>query len=146
MKTQERRTARRVPIKVLVKCLPPGLPATRNGHETLGWNMWASNLGDDGVGLHWSKSWATMNCLHCLKQSTAKLPRTSDKCVCNPPHQTFKTGQRVHVEGLVYSEKGAHSMIGRIQWVRPSTNGRSCDIGIAITSRDHRSFFKALMD
>ena len=58
MKKSDRRTARRFPIRVLVNCLPPGTPRKRNGHAAHGWEMWAQDLGDDGVGLQWSSAWA----------------------------------------------------------------------------------------
>ena len=58
MKKSDRRTARRFPIRVLVNCLPPGTPRKRNGHAAHGWEMWAQDLGDDGVGLMWSRDWA----------------------------------------------------------------------------------------
>src|SRR5258708_29851236 len=54
----ERRRDKRFPIRVLVNCLPPGTARKRNGHAAQGWEMWAKDLGDNGVRLQWSLAWA----------------------------------------------------------------------------------------
>jgi hypothetical protein len=146
MKDKDRRVARRSPIRVLVNCLPPGTPSRRNGHPSKGWEMWAQDIADDGVGLQWSSTWATARCAHCqgmLSGGSRRIVR-DDVCECNPPNEKLKKGQKVRLDGLIYTEKGSKSMQGRIQWVRPAKNGRTCEFGVHITSPNHRRFFKAL--
>ena len=143
MKASERRQTKRVPIRILVKCVPPGSPEKRNGHSTRGWAMWAHNIADDGVGLRWSKEWATQNCPHCLKER-GEIVRGKDICLCTPPADTLKKGQEVQLDDLIYTDKGSKPMRGRIQWVRPSRSGKTYDVGIFITSRDHLEYFRTL--
>ncbi|MFA5976512.1 MAG: hypothetical protein WC859_10175 [Elusimicrobiota bacterium] len=137
---QERREARRFPIRVLVRCLPPGTPLKRNGHDVHGWEMWAKDLAADGVGLQWSRRWAFQRCPRC---SAGLFPQKKKQeiCLCRSPGQLRK-GQIVQLDGLVYNEKGSKPMKGRIQWIRP---GKTVyEVGIAITTPHHRSYFRAL--
>lgn len=143
MKEKERRDVRRVPIKVLVQCLPPGIPAQRNGHPAKGWEMWANNIADDGVGLHWSRQWAVFRCPHCLK-GKSNLSRGREMCLCTPPENFLKKGQEVQLDGLIYTEKGSKPMKGQIRWIRPGRKGNTLDVGVFVTSRDHRSYFRTL--
>src|SRR5690349_10718787 len=105
MKTNERREAKRYPIRVLVRCLPPGTPLKRNGHDVRGWEMWARDLGDDGVGLQWSRAWAVQRCPRC---STSLFPdRNKQKiCLCSSPGDKLRKGQQIQLDGLIYTEKG----------------------------------------
>ena len=119
MKSESRKGTRRNPIRVLVNCLPPGTPSRRNGHASKGWEMWARNIGDDGVGLQWSRQWAAARCAHCLGVLSSRKS-SRDVCECKPPQEKLKKGQKVRLDGLVYTEKGSKSMQGRIQWVRPA--------------------------
>lgn len=146
MKSKDRREARRVPIRVLVKCLPPGLPKKRNGHATRGWEMWARNIADDGVGLQWSKEWAVQRCPQCSIGLSLFRKEKNALCLCTPPHNALKKGQNIELDGLIYTEKGSKPMRGRIRWVRPGKKGNTFEIGVHITSPDHRSFFRALED
>ena len=144
MKSENRKGTRRNPIRVLVNCLPPGTPVKRNGHASKGWEMWARNIGDDGVGLQWSRDWAAARCIHC--QGTLKRRRKdrSEGCECASPSEKLKKGQTVRLDGLIYTDKGSKPMEGRIQWVRPAKNGRTCEFGVHILSPNHRSFFHTL--
>ena len=143
MKEKNRRETRRNSIRVLVNCLPPGTPSRHNGHMSKGWEMWARNIGDDGVGLQWTREWAAARCAHC--QGTLSSRKSSrDVCEGNPPNEKLKKGQKVRLDGLIYTEKGSKSMQGRIQWVRPSKNGRTCEFGVHILTPNHRSFFHTL--
>ncbi len=143
MKEKERRVAHRSSIRVLVNCLPPGIPRRRNGHETRGWEMWARDIADDGVGLQWSSQWASARCAHCLGTLSGRHDNR-EICECIPPNEKLKKGQMVKLDGLVYTEKGSKPMQGRIQWVRPSKSGKTYEFGVHITSPNHRNFFKAL--
>ncbi len=142
---KERRVAKRFPIRVLVNCLPPGTPAKRNGHESRGWEMWAKDMADDGVGLQWSRDWATGRCTVCNGAVTGRRAEPRNNCQCQPPGDVLKKGQEVQLDGLIYTDQGSCPMTGRIQWIRPSRSGRTYEVGVFITSpEDHRSFFKAL--
>jgi hypothetical protein len=144
MTKQDRRGARRFPIRVLVKCLPPGVPRQRNGHSTRGWEMWAQDIADDGVGLQWSKAWAVQRCPSCSIGLALFRKESRRICLCQPPEGSLKKGQKVELDGLIYTEKGSKPMKGRIQWVRPSKKGDTFKIGVHIMSPNHRSFFRAL--
>ncbi len=138
---KERRGSKRVPIKVLVKCLPSGKPFVRNGHETKRWDLWARDIADDGVGLIWSKGWASQNCPHWFDWLSDTQGRT--RCECTHPPKGFQKGQKVLLDGLIYTEKGPKVIKGRIQWIR-GRKENSLHLGIYITSPGHRSYFKAL--
>jgi hypothetical protein len=141
MKDSDRRTTKRFPIRVLVNCLPPGKPRKRNGHAALGWEMWAEDLGDDGVGLRWSLDWANRN----YKPDFRKMDeRAAYRDPAEPPRQLLKKGCPVVLDGLVYNEKGAKPMRGRIQWSKAAKDGRTYEFGVQITTPDRRSYFRAL--
>ncbi len=143
--SQERRDTKRVPIRVLVNCLPAKTPRTRNGHETHGWEMWAKDLGDDGVGLEWSLKWSAGRCPHCIESAKFKArERSHEVCQCVSPAETLKEGEEILLDGLVYDDNGAQPMTGKIQWVRPDKKGRTVEFGIYVTSPNHRSYFKTL--
>jgi hypothetical protein len=142
-KIKEHRRSKRSPIKILVKCLPPGVPVTRNGHVAKGWEMLARDIAHDGVGLRWSLKWAKANCPHCLKGISTLFPER-EVCLCTPPDKALKQGQEVQLDGLIYTEKGSVPMKGRIRWVRPHHKGDIYDVGILVTSRSHRQHFAAL--
>jgi len=141
MKNSERRRAKRFPIRVLVNCLPPGTPRKRNGHAAHGWEMWAQDLGDDGVGLQWSRDWANRSYKFDLRLPDEHPARPN---LSEPPRALLKKGREVVLEGLVYNDKGAKAMRGRIQWARAGKNGRTYEFGVKITSPDRRSYFRAL--
>jgi hypothetical protein len=141
MKKSERRIAKRFPIRVLVNCLPPGLPRKRNGHTSKGWEMWAQDLGDDGVGLQWSSDWANRNYAPDFR---AMDERPSRSTKAEPPRRLLKKGCTVVLEGLVYNDKGARPMRGRVQWAKATKDGRTYEFGVRITSPDRRSYFRAL--
>jgi len=141
MKNSERRTTKRFPIRVLVNCLPPGTPRKRNGHASHGWEMWAQDLGDDGVRLQWSLAWANRNYEPDFRQMDERSARRDP---ANPPIALLKKGCQVVLDGLVYNEKGAKPMSGRIQWARAGNDGRTYEFGVQITSPDRRSYFRAL--
>jgi hypothetical protein len=141
MKESDRRAAKRFPIKVLVNCLPPGMPRKRNGHASQGWEMWAQDLGDDGVRLQWSLEWASRRYIPDFRAMDERPKRRS---LIDPPSPLLKKGSMVVLEGLVYNDKGAKPMKGRIQWAKASKNGRSYEFGVSITSPDRRSYFRAL--
>ena len=144
MKLKNRREAKRFPIRVLVRCTPPGLPSKRNGHETRGWEMWACDIADDGVGLQWSRRWAVQRCPRCSNVFSLSESKRERICLCTPPGDELKEGRQVRLDGLIYSEKGSEPMEGRIQWVRPAKKGGLYQVGVHITSPNHRRFFKAL--
>jgi hypothetical protein len=142
MKNSDRRTTKRFPIRVLVNCLPPGTPRKRNGHTAHGWEMWAEDLGDDGVGLRWSRDWANRNYAPDFRQMDERWSARRD--TADPPRALLKKGRQVVLEGLVYNEKGAKPMRGRIQWAKAAKDGRIYEFGVRITSPDRRSYFRAL--
>jgi len=141
MKDSDRRRAKRFPIRVLVNCLPPGKPRKRNGHAVHGWEMWAQDLGDDGVGLQWSSDWANRRYVIDWKAMEERPARGSP---AEPPRALLKKGCPVVLEGLVYNEKGAKPMRGCIQWARAAKDGRTYEFGVKITSPDRKSYFRAL--
>ena len=145
MTSKNRRETNRSPIKVLVRCLPPGTPVRRNGHLTKGWEMWAFNIADDGVGLRWSRDWSTLNCPHCVKDAGELVPQRG-VCLCTPPDKTLKKNQTVTLDELVYTEKGSVPMKAKIRWIRPHQRGKFCDVGVHVTARNHRSLFRVLED
>jgi len=139
--THEQRQSKRSSIRVLVHCLPPGVPPKRNGHEMPGWEMWARDIADDGVGLRWSRQWAQRN---YVPDFLAMDQRPRRNPASESPSLHLKKGQTIYLDGLVYSEKGSEPMKGRIRWVRATKRGDTVDFGIHITSPNHRAFFKAL--
>jgi len=143
MKTiDERRITQRSPIRVLVKCLPPDVPVRRNGHESHGWEMWARNIADDGVGLRWSREWS--NRRYVLTPKDLDERTRNYESSQKSPSAFLKKGQEVCLDGLIYTEKGSKIMKGRICWVKTAKNGAIFDVGVHITSPNHRSFFKVL--
>lgn len=144
MSKSERREARRFPIRVLVRCLPPGAPVRRNGHDTLGWEMWAKDLGNDGVGLEWSKSWAMQRCPSCSLGISTTDRKKKEICLCSSPEKALKKGQVVKLDGLVYDEKGSKTMKAKIQWIRTAKKGATVEVGAHVIGGNHRSYFKAL--
>jgi len=143
-KDQERRISKRSTIQVLVTCLTPSAgKKKRDAASTNGWEMWARDLADDGVGLRWSRSWAVSRSIQATKTLTR---RSSDYPAydTSSPCKVLKKGMQVKLDGLVYADEGAVPMQGIIQWVRASKDGNTCDFGVAIVSPDHRSFFRAL--
>lgn len=137
----ERRLTRRKPIRVLVQCLPPGSKLKKNGPPTRGWEMWARNIADDGVGLRWIRQWAMRDYDPDFMTIDAKpKSRLSD----SSPAAYIKKGHDITLEGLVYTENGSKPMRGRVQWVRSGKTGDIVDFGVHITTPSHRSFFKAL--
>ena len=143
MNNKDRRESRRFPIRVLVQCLPPGSSGRRNGNGAMGWEMWARDIADDGVGLVWSRRWAVQRCPHC---SEILFPRKKDRqiCLCSSPGAALKPGGQVKLDGLIYSDRGSVPVKGRIQWVRPGKRGATLEVGVRVTSPNHRTFFKAL--
>jgi hypothetical protein len=141
-KDSERRISKRSTIQVLVTCLTTASGKRKRG-DSSGWEMWARDLADDGVGLRWSRSWALSRSTQAVGTMTR---RQSDYPAYDTasPSQILKKGMRVKLDGLVYGAEGAVLMQGVIQWVRPSKDGKTCDFGVAIVGADHRSFFKAL--
>jgi hypothetical protein len=142
MKNSDRRRAKRFPIRVLVNCLPPGSPKKRNGHAAPGWEMWARDLGDDGVRLQWSEAWAARDYIPDFRKMDERpAPRRS---AIQPPSTFLKKGSQILLEGLVYGDRGSKSMKGRIQWAKPGKKGQTCEFGVLITTPDRRSYFRAL--
>lgn len=141
MSEQENRRAKRSSIRVLVRCLPPGAAPKRNGHEIPGWEMWARDIANDGVGLRWSRQWSQRNYVPNFVEMDQRTRRNP---AAESPSQHLKKGQVISLDGLVYSEKGSQPMKGRIRWIRETKRGETVDFGIHITSPNHRSFFKAL--
>jgi len=141
MKKDDRRHAKRFNIKVLVNCLPPGTARKRNGHAAQGWEMWAEDLGDDGVRLQWSLEWATRRYIPDFREMDV---RTGRKIGVQPPQALLKKNSQIILEGLVYNDKGAKPMHGRIQWAKAAKDGRSYEFGVKVTSPDRRSYFRAL--
>lgn len=141
MKDSDRRRAKRTPIRVLVHCLPPGTPRKRNGHAAHGWEMWAQDLGDDGVGLQWSSAWANRDYAPDFRLLDERPVRPGPG---DPPKALMKKGCTVVLEGLVYNERGAKAMRGRIQWAKAGKDGKTFEFGVKITSPDRRSYFRAL--
>ena len=141
MKKSERRTTKRFPIRVLVKCSPPGAPRRRNGHAAQGWEMWAVDLGDDGVRLQWSHAWANRSYVPDLRVMDERPARATP---VTPPRTLLKKGCAIVLEGLVYNDKGARLMRGRVQWAKAARGGRTYEFGVRITSPDRRSYFRAL--
>ncbi len=138
----ERRIVKRFPIRVLVNCLPPEIPRKRNGHAGHGWEMWARDLGDNGVRLQWSQAWAARDYAPDFRMMDERpAPR---KVTVQPPSAFLKKGSVVLLDGLVYDERGAKPMRGRVQWVKPGKKGRTCEFGVLITTPDRRSYFRAL--
>jgi len=141
MKKSDRRRARRFPIRVLVNCLPPGTPRKRNGHAAHGWEMWAQDLGDDGVGLRWSRDWANRRYIQDFRDMDERPARLIE---ADPPRALLKKGCQIVLEGLVYNDKGTRVMRGRIQWAKATKDGRTYEFGVKVTSPDRRSYFRAL--
>jgi hypothetical protein len=143
--SKERRDAERHSIRVLVNCLPADVPVKRNGHETHGWEMWAKDLGDDGVRLQWSLQWSAGRCPHCIEaQKLSPKQHAREICQSESPAEKLKEGQEIQLDGLVYDEKGSQPMKGTIQWVRSGKDGKVVELGIFVTSPEHRDYFKAL--
>jgi len=141
MKKSDRRTVNRFPIRVLVNCLPSGTPRKRNGHAAHGWEMWAQDLGDDGVGLQWSRDWANRNYVPDFREMDERPARRTQ---AEPPRALLKKGCQVVLEGLVYNDKGARTMRGRVQWAKATKDGRTYEFGVRISTPDRRSYFRAL--
>ena len=141
MNKSDRRRAKRFPIRVLVNCLPPGTPRKRNGHAISGWEMWARDLGDDGVRLQWSEAWAKRDYIPDFKLMDER-PAPRRASVQSP--SLLKKGSPVLLEGLVYDDKGAKSMRGKIQWIKAGKKGRTYEFGVAISTPNRRSYFRAL--
>ena len=98
MKKSDRRTVSRFPIRVLVNCLPSGTPRKRNGHAAHGWEMWAQDLGDDGVGLQWSRDWANRNYAPDFRDLDERPTRRTE---ADPPRKLLKKGCEIVLQGLV---------------------------------------------
>jgi hypothetical protein len=142
MKNSDRRRAKRFPIRVLVNCLPPGTPHKRNGHVVHGWEMWARDLGDDGVRLRWSQAWASREYIPDFRDMDERpVPR---RATIQPPSSFLKKGSEVLLEDLVYGDRGSKPLKGRIQWVKAGKKGQTCEFGVLITTPDRRSYFRAL--
>ena len=142
MKDSDRRRAKRFPIRVLVNCLPPGTPRKRNGHSAHGWEMWARDLGDDGVRLLWSQAWSNRAYIPDLRAMDER-PALRRQTI-QPPSSCLKKGCQILLEGLVYNDQGTKPMKGRIQWAKPGKKGQTCEFGVLITTPDRRSYFRAL--
>ncbi len=142
MKSSERRQTKRFPIRVLVNIIPPGTPRTRNGHASHGWEMWARDMGDDGVRLEWSQAWANRNYAPDFKAMDERpAPRRS---AVQSPTAVLKKGSTVLLDGLVYDDNGPKAMKGKIQWAKPGKKGQTCEFGVLVTSKERRSYFRAL--
>ena len=138
----ERRVVKRFPIRVLVNCLPPEIPRKRNGHPSHGWEMWARDLGDNGVRLQWSEAWARRDYAPDFRMMDERpAPR---RVTVQPPSGFLKKGSLVVLDGLVYDERGAKTMRGRIKWAKSIKKGRTYEFGVQITTPDRRSYFRAL--
>src|SRR5579871_2177168 len=125
MKKSDRRRAKRFPIRVLVNCLPPGTARKRNGHAAHGWEMWARDLGDDGVRLQWSQAWAAREYVPDFRVMDERpVPR---RVTIQPPSSFLKKGSVVLLEDLVYGDRGSKAMKGRIQWVKSGKKGQTCE-------------------
>ena len=61
-----------------------------------------------------------------------------------PPSSCLKKGCQILLDGLVYNDRGAKPMKGRIQWAKPGKKGQTCEFGVLITTPDRRSYFRAL--
>ena len=131
MKDKERRDAKRVPIKVLVKCQDQ--------------EMWARAIADDGVGLRWSRGWASQKCPHWFDW-LGDSPNSFKKppCRCTQPPARFQKGRKVTLNGLIYTDQGEQPIEGRVCWARLCRNESTFDVGIRVTSPFHRRYFKAL--
>jgi len=147
-KTREHRTSKRFSIQVLVTCIKSSAPkkaATKKATAmSAGWEMWAKDLGDDGVGLRWSRSWAASRSLLSASTLSRRVTDRSPKHDATTPLSSLRKGEKVHLEGLVYGDEGPVLMDGIVQWVRASKDGNTCDFGVSIVSPDHRSFFRVL--
>lgn len=141
-KKSERRVAKRFPIRVLVNCLPPGTPKSRNGHASQGWEMWARDMGENGVRLEWSQAWA-MRDYEVDFKALDERP-ASRKIAVQRPMSILKKGSQVILDGLVYDDGGSKLIRGKVQWAKASKKGESCEFGILVTSPERRSYFKAL--
>ena len=69
------------------------------------------------------------------------LPR---KVTVQPPSSFLKKGSEILLDGLVYDERGAKPMRGRVKWAKINKKGQSCEFGVLITTPDRRSYFRAL--
>jgi len=104
--------------------------------------MWARDLGDNGVRLQWSEAWAKRDYAPDFRMMDERpVPR---KISVQSPTSFLKKGSVVLLDGLVYDERGAKPMRGRIQWVRPGKKKHTCEFGVLITTPDRRSYFRAL--
>jgi hypothetical protein len=143
--TKERRITKRYPIRVLVNCLPGDTPIKRNGHANRGWEMWARDLADDGVGLKWSMAWSVGRCPHCLEGAAGRgKEKGREICQSISPADKLKQGQDIQLDGLVYDDDGSQPMRGTIRWVRSDKKGKSVEFGVYVTTPEHRDYFKAL--
>lgn len=143
MKTgRERRQDKRFPIRVLVNCLPPGTPRSRNGHASQGWEMWARDLGDNGVRLEWSQAWATRDYAIDLKAMDERP--TPRKLSVQLPTAVLKKGSKILLDGLVYDDNGAKLLRGQVKWAKINKKGQTCEFGVLVTTPERRSYFRAL--
>lgn len=142
MKSAERRRDKRFPIRVLVNCLPPGTARKRNGHSSQGWEMWAKDLGENGVRLQWSQAWSNRDYTPNFRLMDERpAPRKAGK---QSPSALLKKGSKVLLDGLVYNDHGSKPMKGLIQWARPGKKGQTYEFGVLITTPDRKSYFRAL--
>ena len=142
MTKSDRRRDKRFPIRVLVNCLPPGAPRKRNGHATQGWEMWARDLGDNGVRLQWSLAWATRDYVPNFRIMDER-PVPHRVAEAKSPAALLKKGSTILLDGLVYDDQGAKPMKGKVQWVKPGKKG-TCEFGVLITTPNRKSYFRAL--
>src|SRR5262245_15763146 len=116
MKNDDRRRVIRFRSRVLANCLPPGRPRKRDGHTMQHWEMWACDMGDDGVRLEWSEAWANRAYIPDFRiMDERPAPR---RLAVQAPVAFLKKGTQVRLEGLVYGDHGPKSMRGRIKWAK----------------------------
>jgi len=115
---QERRTAERFPVKVLVRCIP--LKGKTKGSKTPieGWRMLAQDMAHNGICLYWPKN-----------TEITKMPRI---------------GEKIEIHGLVYGDSGALPMTGQIRWMAASQKPDTYTLGVKVTTPNHEDHFKAV--
>ncbi len=104
--------------------------------------MWARDLGDDGVRLEWSQAWATRDYEPSFRAMDERP--TPRNLAVQSPTSVLKKGSTVLLDGLVYDDNGAKPMKGKIQWAKVGKKGQSCEFGVLVTTKERRSYFRAL--
>jgi hypothetical protein len=131
-----------VPIGVLVNCGTAKKDRRARGRAI---RMEARNIAHDGVGLRWSRRLAMSLCPKCDHFPSDKACENKN-CLCGQKMADIRVGQEVNLDDLIYTEKGSEPIMGKVCWIKISRRKDACDVGVRVTSANHRTHFKALED